>query len=246
MARLAGEQLLAVWERGRHQDPLERALTLWRAADAGGDRSDEERATAPLGRRDAALLTLRIDTFGPHAECFVACPSCAASLEFALDLSAMLLADPDDGAEGGPPALRVDGWEIRFRLPGSRDVAAVAREAEPWLALARRCVVGAVHGEAPVDPATLPPALAHALDAAMARLDPQADLSLRAGCAACGAEWTGRLDVAAFLWREVEVAADRLLWEVDALARVYGWTEDAILALSPARRRSYLYRVGAL
>ena len=44
----------------------------------------------------------------------------------------------------------------------------------------------------------------------------------------------------AFVWAEVDAAAQRLLHEVDVLARAYGWTEPEVLALSEARRAAYL------
>jgi hypothetical protein len=52
------------------------------------------------------------------------------------------------------------------------------------------------------------------------------------------------LDPAEFLWAAAEAQARRLLLEVDALARAYGWREPDVLALPPARRRAYLELVG--
>jgi hypothetical protein len=43
--------------------------------------------------------------------------------------------------------------------------------------------------------------------------------------------------------RDVDAHARKLVGEVDALARVYGWTEPQILALSPQRRATYLAMV---
>ena len=48
----------------------------------------------------------------------------------------------------------------------------------------------------------------------------------------------------ALLWEEIEVRAHVLLGEVHRLASAYGWSEAQILALSPARRASYLAMVG--
>ena len=59
-------------------------------------------------------------------------------------------------------------------------------------------------------------------------------------CAACGANFQSDLDVAAFVWTEVEAHARRVLLDVDILARAYGWTEGDVLALSEARRAAYL------
>jgi hypothetical protein len=47
-----------------------------------------------------------------------------------------------------------------------------------------------------------------------------------------------------YLWTEISVAAQRLLIDVHALARAYGWDQDDILGMSSARRRFYLEVVG--
>ncbi len=53
------------------------------------------------------------------------------------------------------------------------------------------------------------------------------------------------LDIGRFLWREVSVAARRMLAEVHLLASAYGWAERDILALCPVRRAAYLELAGA-
>ncbi|MGY1670357.1 T4 family baseplate hub assembly chaperone [Geodermatophilus sp. SYSU D00710] len=238
---LSGAQLLDVWEQGQGRDPIDRGLVMWRAAEP--DVHGDELAAAPLGRRDAALLRLRRSTFGPQAECFVVCPDCGEQLEFAVDVDALVV---DPAASAGPACVAVGDWQVRFRLPGTADLQAVGGEPDPWLALARRCVVDAERSGSPVAATELPVEVAHEVDAWMGRLDSQAELLLEMACAGCGNRWNGRFDIGTFLWREIEVASRRLLAEVDTLARVYGWSEDAILALPPARRRSYLELVGAL
>mgnify|MGYP001788484044 CR=1 FL=1 len=40
-------------------------------------------------------------------------------------------------------------------------------------------------------------------------------------------------------------AAERVLLDVDALARCYGWTESEVLRLSPTRRAAYLQLAAA-
>jgi hypothetical protein len=42
----------------------------------------------------------------------------------------------------------------------------------------------------------------------------------------------------------METYARRLLYDVHALASAYGWSEDEVLAVSPARRRCYLEMAG--
>ena len=47
-------------------------------------------------------------------------------------------------------------------------------------------------------------------------------------------------DLAAFVWAEFGAQARRLLHEVDALGRAYGWTEGEVLALGERRRAAYV------
>ena len=74
----------------------------------------------------------------------------------------------------------------------------------------------------------------------MSARDPQAEVLLDLTCPACGASWQTVFDIAAYFWAELTAEAKRLLREVDALARAYGWREVDILALSPGRRQAYL------
>ena len=64
-------------------------------------------------------------------------------------------------------------------------------------------------------------------------------------CPDCGHRWPAPVDVAEALWMEVQRAAERLLAEIDALARAYGWSEEEIVSLSPVRRAAYLQLVSA-
>jgi hypothetical protein len=43
----------------------------------------------------------------------------------------------------------------------------------------------------------------------------------------------------------VQAAAERVLLDVHALARAYGWTESEVLRLTPARRSAYLQMAAA-
>ena len=42
------------------------------------------------------------------------------------------------------------------------------------------------------------------------------------------------------LWQKVRAGAERVLLDIDMLARSYGWTEREVLRLSPLRRAAYL------
>ncbi|HEV8325053.1 MAG TPA: hypothetical protein VG389_25790 [Myxococcota bacterium] len=229
--------LLRLWEAARGGHALDRAVALLQLAAPGVGGAAV--AALPLGRRDAALLALRRRLFGNRASCFAACPACAAAVEIDLDLSAMLAAP----AAEGPFELERDGWVVRFRLPTTEDLVAIRKCAGGETAralLLSRCVSSAVREGLEMEAASMPPDVAAALDARMAEADPLADVEVRVACPACRHEWLAPFDVDTFLAEELGAQGRRLLREVDRLARAYGWSEDAILSLSPLRRQAYL------
>jgi len=234
--------LLRLWEAARRAHALDRAAALLQVAAPGVGGAAV--AALPLGRRDAALLALRRRLFGDRASCFAACPACAAAVEVELDLLAMLAAP----AAEGPFEVERDGWTVRFRLPTPEDLAALERCAGAEEARARllsRCVLAAAHDGRAAGAASLPPAVVADVDARMAEADPLSDVEVRVACPACRHEWLAPFEVDAFLAEEIGARGRRLLREVDRLARAYGWSEDAILGLSPLRRQAYLEMVGA-
>jgi len=92
---------------------------------------------------------------------------------------------------------------------------------------------------------TLPEDVADGVEAAMESVAPAGAVEMAIRCGECGALTTAALDLPALLWAEVEAQATRLLHDVDALARRYGWNETDVLALSPRRRAAYLELAGA-
>lgn len=269
---LSASDMLRAWERGEGRPPVERAVVLLECGLAGlrtGARTgaqplapaDEPEPVdlwaLPIGTRDALLLTLRERTFGSALRGQARCPACSERLIFSADTRALRVETPapaDALPALTPPAPRHldhDGWQLRFRLIDSRDLLAVVsmRSAErARAALLARCLVTVMHDGEEVPrgelPDVLPPALRDHLVAALAQEDPQAEILLSLRCPACEHGFSAPFDIGAFLFAEVAAQAQRLLGEVDALARAYGWRESDILALSPQRRRHYLSRVG--
>jgi hypothetical protein len=101
----------------------------------------------------------------------------------------------------------------------------------------------AAHDETPM--ANWNDALAGVLAADSDALDIQADSRIEIHCPACGAQSSAEFDIAAFFWQEITAQARRLLREVHALARAYGWREADILAMSARRRQAYLSLIGS-
>jgi hypothetical protein len=246
MRSLSATEVLQVWERGQGVAPVERALDLLAAASPGTPA--QEFARLPLGQRDSLLLALRQATFGPRLSIYAECPRCGDRLEFEADTREIL---SGSGLELSPLALEekssggleLEGLSLRFRLPDSRDLAAVEKSPSPAAArriLIERCVIEARRGEETLPPAELPADALARLGEALAQADPLADVTFDLTCPSCAQRWLLAFDIAMFFWSELQSLAKRLLREVHLLARAYGWREGDILALSAARRQTYL------
>lgn len=237
MRQLTGAGLLEVWEHGMARHPLDRALLLYAAAEPQAD--DHELADAPLGARNAALMALRRANFGERLSCWMDCPSCGERMEF--DLRPEQLPEPGDG-ESTREGFEVSGH--RFRYPNTRHLAKLARTDGDFTAGRLLCACAEDATTLPTDEkalATLAPAVERAIELG----DPWADLAMDTPCPACGRQVETSLDIAAYLWEEIDTRARRLLDEVHVLASRYGWAESEILAMSAARRAHYLERLQA-
>jgi hypothetical protein len=230
LSPLSAAALLAVWEQGQGAAPARRALLLLAAATR---QPLADLAVLSVGERDAALLTLRERCFGTRLESIAGCPACAAQLELAFHVADIRVAQPD-----APREVWAAGRRLAFRLPTAGDLLALAEGGAPATSalLLQRCVPDA-------DPHIVAEAEA-ALAEALAAADPQADVRLALTCPACGHAWRAPFDIATFFWAEIEAWALRMLRDIHTLAQAYGWSEAAILDLSPLRRQQYLELVG--
>jgi hypothetical protein len=242
MRPLSAGDVLRVWERGERLHALDRALLLLQCARPESDW--EELAALPLGRRDAWLLALRAETFGPRLEVALACPACREALEWSVDLGQLV-------PQGAPPAregeLLADGLRVRFRAPDSFDLAAAAQCRDVSAArrtLVERCLSASAADGSFSAASELPESVLDQVGRAMAEADPVAEILFDVRCPACGHAWQALFDPADCLWRELSPQARRLLMEVDSLARAYHWREADILALSSRRRQAYLELLG--
>jgi hypothetical protein len=233
--------LLYAWEQGLGRPASERALELLAVADSS--RATDEHARLPLGERDSRLLELRRWAFGSRLDAAAGCPSCGVELELSLDADELCIASPGLATAG---ELTLEGYDVLFRVPNSldaREAAFAESVADARRVLLERCVTASRNGSS-VAPAALPSAVVEAIEEAMAERDPQADVRLTLSCPECGYRWDAILDVAEFLWGEVDQWARRVLVDVASLAAAYGWTEAQVLGLSPARREAYLELAG--
>lgn len=243
MRGLSPGQLLDVWERGATASGVERGLLLLSCCLPA--RSWQDLTTISIGRRNSLLLELRGATFGQVLSGFAVCPACAGQLEFDVDPRQLGLIYA--GTDAATVEFEHEGNSLNCRLPDSTDLLAIATCADAEQArsaIASRCLQRSRSEELRGAPEPLPAAAVAAFEACLAEHDPAADISLRLRCPSCCEAWELALDVVAFFWGEIQSAVRRLVLEVDALARSYGWSEAEILGMSSERRNLYLEMVG--
>jgi hypothetical protein len=235
MRPLNATQLLALWDAGQTRHPIDRALLA--LALAMPEEAPDQLADRPVGWREASLLALRNATFGNSLDGYAPCPACGSLMEFRIDGAALLHELPVPAADA---LIECDGHQ--WRLPSSRDQAMIVNASDPEAAVQRlleRCRLAGKHVGGAVTPSDLAE-----LEARMEALDPAANISLAMRCNDCGHVWDAMLDVGCCFWDELGTRARQLLEAVNRLASAYGWSESAILALSPARRAAYLQMIG--
>jgi len=244
MRALLAPEILDVWERGLSLTPVERVLTLLAVACR---EPLDTLAQLTLGQRDARLMQLRDWTFGTRLSSVVMCPVCSERLELSF-ATADLRVGTEKAESTGTLTLSVAGYELRFRVPTSEDVIAIAdcqdaRDARQQLL--ERCLATSEHQGKQVTVDGLPTEVVDAVAERMAQADPQGDVQLAVACSQCGHQWQATFDIASFFWSEIHAWAQRTLREVHALASVYGWRESDILSMSAWRRQFYLNCIGA-
>ncbi len=244
MRSLSASELVAVWERGSGQHPVDRALTLLTAC---SNQTGDDLAALSIGQRDLRLLDVYEHLFGPMIDAFALCPECSERLEYSLSVQDLIV-HPKLQEEETDLTLVAGGVFLQLRLPNSLDLGAVSRCADLTAGLRKlmeRCVLGASYGGSVVPVETLPDSTVEKIAACLAEADPHAEKLIELTCAACSHRWQVVLDIECFLWARISALAKRLLREVHVLAQAYGWREPDILALSAIRRQSYLEMVGS-
>jgi len=236
----SNSDLIAIWERGAGEHPVDRALALLSACSPSESR--EELARLNIGTRDARLFEIYERLFGPALHAFAYCPACNEPLEYTLSTHE-LTASTSSPTDPPPLTLNDGSISLRLRLPDSLDLRAVSTCTEPELAakmLAVRCIVEANLDGQLVPPDDLPPHITEIISSTLAAADPGAEMLIDLNCTACSHAWQVTLDIECFLWSKISATAKRLLRDVHALASAYGWREPDILALSAVRRQTYL------
>lgn len=255
MRALSASDLLDIWERGAGQTSVDQALEILRVAFP--QAPEEALARLDIGQRDLCLLRLRSLTFSPQIKGLADCPACSQRLELDFDTrdlpgsaaeSSSLLTDPESMKPFQPAAsLRVDDYEVTFRLPNSLDLSALSKvtdAASRRQRLLEACVISVQRQEQSLQVSELPSETLNALVERISQDHPLADLTLPITCPVCGHAWEIIFDIVSYFWSEINAWSIRLMREVHTLAAIYGWREADILAMSAWRRQRYLEMIG--
>lgn len=212
----------------------------------------------PLGRRIARLL--RIVALSAESDALaltLRCPCAECAQAFEITLSFAQLLDSSPGETSGAEILQFPLGEsaLALRLPTGRDQAAwqkhtygTAREATE--SIVRSLLVASPRsgtGVPPViseDPAVTPEQLAP-LAAALEEADPLVAFQVSTRCPNCERAVEIPVDLEQVALQRLAALRRSLLREIHALASRYGWNEEQILAIAPARRAEYLRLIDA-
>jgi hypothetical protein len=235
---LNATNLLATWEQGASQHPLQRAVALLNLARP--QKSTEEWANVPVGQRDLQLLQFREQLFGPKIEATAVCPKCGSELELTFTARDLQLPAAKPSVSTEHLKLVAGDYEIDYRLPTTVDLLEVASgSGQAVAALLDRCVEARRQGSR-IQSEALPAPIIELVGTNMAEADPYAEIQIALDCAGCLHRWSMVFDVVSYLWDEIEDWAERLIRDVHSLAAAYGWSEREIVGMSARRRRLYL------
>lgn len=245
MRPLTATDILRIWELGERQGPFHQALTLLTATYP--ESTLDQLADLSRGQRDRLLFTLRERMFGSELRGFAECPQCRERLEFGLGIAEICGAAPAE-VTSGEQSFSIEGYDLCFRLPTSRDMISAAACRGPQQArklLIQHCLQECRHDGRIVTCEELPEFVIATVAHRLSQCDPLQEVLLDLTCPACKHGWQSLFDIVTFLWAELGNQAKKILREVHLLARAYGWREADILALSTRRRHAYLEMVGA-
>ena len=242
------EALLTLWESGLAQSAGARDDALLRASYKNAPPA------RTLGERNARLVELHARLFGGEIELLSHCPACQTVAQFSGDCADLAAQMAPRLADTPIHQLEIQGHVIEFRLPETVDIVDIAIAAADdsddigdnfAQHLLERCVLACTYAGTDIPLSQVPEPVLDALSRHMETLDPGASVSFALNCPQCATPWQAPLDVGQMLWQKIRAGAERVLLDIDMLARAYGWSEREVLKLSPMRRAAYLQMVTA-
>lgn len=197
--------------------------------------------SAPVGDRIAALLGIAASSGGSTFSVPLRCPvpECQDAIE--IDLTWEEIESIAGDASSEPFGVIAGGIAYRMRRPTAVDQTEWQRTAAGSLRPAD--VIASLVVDGPRD--RLSVERIAALEAALTEHDPLVDFGLTVVCPSCSTGSRHELSLTTIAGDALRRAQGLLLDDVHALARTYGWTETAILAIPDWRRARYRALIAA-
>jgi len=187
----------------------------------------------PIGDIDllvvARLRELRGDTFVAEGRC----EHCGAAVDVQFSLAEYATHHRPRRPRAAAPEVESGWWrlsahDVTFRVPVACDVLTVMTSARPREELFARCVRGSVGAHA-----------ARAVERAMTAIAPTLRGEVAGSCPECKAMVMLEVDARELCMTELRFMSASVYDDVNLIASVYQWSEDAILNLASQRRRRY-------
>ncbi|MBV9823740.1 MAG: hypothetical protein JO144_16025 [Actinobacteria bacterium] len=213
------------------------------------DGSDLDAAALPVGDLDLLVVARRRELRGDTLVAEGRCEQCGAAVDVQFSLAAY--ADhhrprlPRRVTEAGAGWFLLPAHRVAFRVPTVADVLAAAGADDPRGALLARCVRPAPDGSAFAPDSPVPADFApsgkagRAVEQAMAALAPTLRAEVAGSCPECAAPVLLEVDARELCLAELRFLAGSVYDDVNLIATVYRWSQEAILALPSGRRRRY-------
>lgn len=187
----------------------------------------------PVGDLDLLVLARRRDWRGDRLVAEGRCAECAAPVDVQFSLAAY--ADHNRPHPSRAAAPTGAGWfalrsapDVLFRPPTVADVLSVADADDPRASLLALCTRGSLSAR-----------VARTVEGALGRVAPTLRAEVAGTCPECAAAVLLDVDARELCMAELRFLAASLYDDVNLIASVYHWTQDAILDLPSARRRRF-------
>lgn len=222
--------LLDAWEAALAEpDPIQAPSLL---VSLGWVDTPEALHNSTVGQTDTLLFSLRSQLFGPRLECVCACPTCGQGVEFTVSTSDLMAEEPRARAT----RVSLLSGRLTCRPPANIDLYEIRNAPEPAGSrqLLRRCALDDAASVADLSEDDCEQALSE-----LAQADTGSCVEIALECPS-GHRWVDEFDIRRHLLSDLTDWAARTLRDVHQLASRYGWSESAILRMSPWRKRIYL------
>jgi len=198
-----------------------------------------EAARLPVADRDRLLAAVQRDVFGDRIEADAPCRACNRLFAVAFSLAALIdgqRTQRPEGVDGPDDAGHYRLGEVTFRLPASADLDAAfgLPEGQRRAGLVARCILEGADA-----------AREDEIEAAMAALGPTLDTDIDTTCPHCATRQSVRFAIDRYLLRSLANERRFLLHETHRIARAYGWSHAAIMALPRRDRQEYVRLIDA-